>query len=249
MASKRCSRLAMSVAHAPGPEPAPRTVPELVLAWPPELLAPAHHNMCPAPEAPPSCTPAAPMALGGSSRCASRSRPLWTTWIRSRRMLKAPACGRSMARPRRHLRRAGCLRGSSSRKRSREKTGDSRRCTSWSSCFSRSRVGSKAAKRAVSSVASSYCCAQRQRASALTGLWNHGSRSSKKSGRPAGLSSGAAWPAWAAWPSSESGAVASSSSLRLFVSVAVSRIQLKVCTSCWANSTSVSCWIARATVT
>mmetsp|Transcript_92171 Transcript_92171/g.264172 ORF Transcript_92171/g.264172 Transcript_92171/m.264172 type:complete len:450 (+) Transcript_92171:417-1766(+) len=163
-------------------------------------------------------------------------------------MLKAPACGSSIARPSKHFKSAGCRWGSRSRNLNLEKTGDSSRCTSWSSCLSRSSVGSKAANRAVNSVASSYCWDHRHSESALTGLKNQGSRSSRKRDLPSG---GAFWGAlFAPPPKSASGAVSINSSRRLLVSAAVSKIQLKVWTSCFANSASSLSWgMARATVT
>mmetsp|Transcript_52704 Transcript_52704/g.149408 ORF Transcript_52704/g.149408 Transcript_52704/m.149408 type:complete len:217 (+) Transcript_52704:223-873(+) len=169
--------------------------------------------------------------------------------MRSLNVRKAAAWGSSIARPKRHLKSAGCLRGSSSRSRSPEKTGDSRRCTSWSNCRNMSSDGSKTAMRVIISTANSYCWAQRQSARALTGLKNQGSRRWRKRGLAA-----AALPVCAAWQSrtsnSERGRVLSNSSRKLFVSTAVSRIQLKVCTSCCANSRSwLLCWMNLATVT
>lgn len=63
-----------------------------------------------------------------------------------------------------------------------EKIGDSMSNTNWSNCCRKSRVGSKAAKRAVSSLAKSYCWDHKHSAKALAGLWNQGSSSSRNSG-------------------------------------------------------------------
>ena len=175
-----------------------------------------------------------------SSCRTSRSRLLCTKCIRSVRAWKAPACGSSMANPSKHLRSDGCWRGSNKRNLSLEKMGDSISKTSWSNCCKKSKVGSKAAKRAVSSLARSYCWDHRHKASALAGLWNHGSNSSRNKGpTPVASADPRTCPAscrsWGCFSDSSR-----SSSRKTRVSAAVNKIQLKVCTNFWANSLSSS---------